>query len=195
MGEALLQRERKEAHERLRSSCAELTAHLNELRCELVEQRRAAELLETRAIPKLREDLETQIAELGGALASRMHASVSSTSKGMEARLEEFSRILGQRAEHHQQQHSWHHDSAELSCRIQELVRHESAQTLDAAREEARTVHLEVMGVDTRVAAIEERLADEDLQSMRRQTRLAEQKSPVACVFAAPEKPPLSKAA
>merc|ERR1712126_511238 len=42
--EATLARDRKQAQERLRSSCAELTSHLNDLRREMVEQRRISEL-------------------------------------------------------------------------------------------------------------------------------------------------------
>merc|ERR1739844_288335 len=96
--ETALARERRQAHERLRSSCTEMTAHLNELRQELVEQRRAleqtAESLDARRERLQRDviahmsDLETQIVELSGALAKRMQAKLTAMIKEFNDQLE-----------------------------------------------------------------------------------------------------------
>jgi len=184
--EATLARERKQAHERLRSSCAELTANMNELRRELVEQRHMLEQstqgLEARR-ERLRIDLETQIAELGGALASRLQAKISSTSKAVEEQVNEVGRNLSSQLSSRlvaledrsttlegsdewlgSQLQQWRREHQELTNgvqNIQELVRRETEQVLEAAREESRTVHLEVMSIDTRVAGLEERLSDD----------------------------------
>lgn len=178
--EASISRERKQAHERLRSSCAELTAHLNELRRELMEQRRvveqSADQLEERREHQ-RANLETQIAELGGALASRLQAKIASTNKALEDQLREVRREICQSFGALEERSAtlegsdewlgsqvqlWRRENGELHASLQglqEMIRRESEQAVEAAREEARTVHLEVMSVDTRVASIEERLA------------------------------------
>jgi len=196
--EAALVRERKQAHERLRSSCAEMTGHLNDLRRELVEQRRIADLAASRAEDRRERtqqeltaqigDLETQIAELGGALATRLQAKVTSVTNSMSRQLEEQvqetrrdfeqrlspleerTTALESAAESSEQWISnqvqlWRRENAELHNGLTSLQgpiqRREYDRILEAAREEARTVHLEVMSIDTRVAAIEERLADD----------------------------------
>lgn len=193
--ETHLGRERKQGHERLRSSCAELTAHLNELRREVMEQRHVTEQLEARALPGLRGDLETQIAELGGALASRLQGKISSTNKALEDRFTEVRREMLQSVGNFEQRAStlegsdewlgsqvqlWRRESSELSTTVQslqELVVRTAETASDAAREEARTVHMEVMSIDSRVASMEERLADDpDRRRYGALLRLAEQK-------------------
>jgi len=193
--EASLARERKQAHERLRSSCAELTAHLNELRRELVEQRRAVERMNEPRQREMRElngmftsrfqDLETQIAELGGALATRLQAKITSTVSALNERVDEaFSKLSEESLGHRQsigtledrataletsdnwmtsQVQLWRKENAGLHSGITglpDIMKRETDRIMELARDEARTVHLEVMSVDTRLSALEERLAD-----------------------------------
>lgn len=187
--EVALARDRKQAQERLRSSCAEITAHLNDMRRELVEQRRVAELVARdaeerhdrlkREVAARHSDLETQVAELGGALASRLQSKMAAMTKVVNERVEDvggdFKKRLGAVAESVTvlesssewlggQVQLWRRENAELHSELSSLKdpsNREFGQILTLAREEARTVHLEVMSLDTRVAAIEERITDD----------------------------------
>mmetsp|Transcript_29315 Transcript_29315/g.63769 ORF Transcript_29315/g.63769 Transcript_29315/m.63769 type:complete len:430 (-) Transcript_29315:78-1367(-) len=174
--DAALCRERKQAHERLRASCAELTSHLNELRQELVEQRRAAQQgaeKEEARRESLRADLETQIAELGRALASRLQGTLAATVKVLDERVDgvaaEVHRSLGAIEDRcgslegssewlGGQVQLWRRENAALHSglsSVQELVHREAEQCVEQSRDEARTIHCEVMSIDTRVASIE----------------------------------------
>lgn len=157
--EAVVARERKSMLERLRSSCAELTGHLNDLRRELVEQRRS--------LAASHEDLETQLAELGGALAMRLQAKVLNLT-------EEFQRAMSsleERAAQLEKSDEWFVEQLQRWRQEQAAVRAElldvsGGRWLDelaqVAREEARTVHLEVMSLDTRLIALEDRFLSDD---------------------------------
>eukprot|EP00929_Paragymnodinium_shiwhaense_P057931 TRINITY_DN29017_c0_g1_i1.p1 TRINITY_DN29017_c0_g1~~TRINITY_DN29017_c0_g1_i1.p1 ORF type:complete len:478 (+),score=129.96 TRINITY_DN29017_c0_g1_i1:89-1522(+) len=79
------------------------------------------------------DSFSSQLEELGGALASRMQGKLSSTTQDFRQRLDS---AFGQ---------------------LQDFVRRECREAREAASEEARTVHLEVMTVDTRLASLEER--------------------------------------
>merc|ERR1712194_897421 len=92
--ETALARERKHARERLHASCAELTGHINSLRRDAVDQRHALteagqnhdawrENLQTELAARLT-DLETQVTELGGALASRLQTKINSMMKSFD---------------------------------------------------------------------------------------------------------------
>jgi len=194
--EAALVRERKQAHERLRSSCAELTAHLNDLRQELVEQRRVlestAEDLDGRRERLQRDvaahmsDLETQIVELGGALATRMQGKLDALTKKFNERIDaDVKHSLQEMLKHNLdslaertvalesssewvagQVQMWRRENTELHTLLSNLQEHVDPSTsdskfLEAARDEARTVHLEVMSVNARVAALEDRMTED----------------------------------
>lgn len=210
--EAALARERKQAHERLRASCADLTSQVNDLRQELLEQRgcleaaraaakaAAAEEGQRRegALAAERERVERAVAERCeqlrreaaaslegqlGALTTRFQGKLTALQQFLEehlgetraevhkalAALEDQVRKMERALETSEsylagQAQRWREDSAELRAglaSLQERCQQESDRLLDLAREEARTVHLEVMSVDTRVAALEERLADD----------------------------------
>merc|ERR1712070_1267909 len=85
--EDALAHERREVRELLSASCSELTAHLNALREELLKQREAGEV-QSKQLDDWRHSaamslsagsgLESQIAELGGVLAARLQAKISS---------------------------------------------------------------------------------------------------------------------
>merc|ERR1712039_108680 len=65
------------------------------------------------------------------------------------------------------QVHLWRKENTELHClltNVQDIIdpaQGSSSKFLEAAREEARTVHLEVMSVNARVAALEDRMAED----------------------------------
>jgi hypothetical protein len=153
-----------------------------------MEQRHVAEQLEARALPGLRADLETQIAELGGALASRLQGKISTTNKALEEKVNEIRQefthstatLEGSDEWLGGQVQLWRRESSELSATVQslqELVGRTAEKASDAAREEARTVHMEVMSIDSRLASIEERLADDpDRRRYGALLRLADQK-------------------
>lgn len=195
--ESALARERKQAHERLHSSCIELTSHLNDLRQELVEQRcilqQSTETHESWRERLQQElaghlaDLETQIAEIGGALASRLQAKITSMTRALNERIDGLS-------EHSSMQHSstpprpthslgtledriaaletsndwlgdqlrlWRKENAELHgsvASLQDPAQHGSEKLLEVAREEAHMVHLEVMSIHARLSAVEDRV-------------------------------------
>merc|ERR1712218_590228 len=121
-----------------------------------------------------------QIGALGGALASRMQAKILEVIQGMhkelgalddfraefesvserigavEGRVHELERLA--EWTEGQAQH-WRRDSKELFKALASLTDPEVNDTerfLEMAREDTRTVHLEVMSLDTRLAAIEE---------------------------------------
>merc|ERR1711865_900666 len=55
----------------------------------------------------------------------------------------------------------WRRESADIRggvVELRDLIKREAEQVLEVARDDVRTVHLEVMSVDTRIAAVEERL-------------------------------------
>lgn len=198
--EAALSRDRKEAHERLRSSCAELTAHLNDLRRELVEQRRVSELASAEvqarheALQKeLAEnfiDLESQIAELGGALASRLQAKLQDIQQDVRkqcaAMVERMATLEKSTSGFEGKVHFVRQENAELRGDIAALKDPSGrglVSAMEAAVDEAKTVHYEVMSLDTRVAAIEERLADDP---SRRRFESLPPKGSLAAPLAAP---------
>jgi len=137
--EAAVRRERKIASERLSASCTELTQHLNELREELLEQRTAVSTCskelrtsrqEAHQGQKLRDMwLEAQVSELGAALAVQIDEKLRDQPRAQKQEVGSWRRELEQ---------------------LRELA-------LDAARDEARIVHNEVMSLDMRVATLEGR--------------------------------------
>lgn len=176
--EAALAQERREVRELLSASCSELTGHLNALREELLKQREAADL-HVKHLDGWRHSaamslsagagLEAQVAELGGVLAARLQAKISSVSDIFNEKIEDV-RSEFQKALQLAQAASgkvvlsgmdWSGrapDFSSVAAQLQDLVKKEAEQMLEVARDEVRTVHLEVMSVDTRVAAVEERL-------------------------------------
>jgi len=131
------------------------------------------------------QDLETQIAELGGALATRLQAKITSTVSALNERVDEaFSKLSEESLGHRQsigtledrataletsdnwmtsQVQLWRKENAGLHSGITglpDIMKRETDRIMELARDEARTVHLEVMSVDTRLSALEERLAD-----------------------------------
>lgn len=193
--EVSLSRERREVRELLSMSCGELTGHLNALREELLEQRRVSELISEKrlevhsdalgskgrlGIEALGAEVEAQMAELGGKLASRLQAKLATLSTDIDERVGEVQGEL-RRALQSMQEHSSHMEQVKglhgNAGHLQELVKKEADQVLDVARDEVRTVHLEVMSVDTRVAAIEERLQS-DVKWYEQRSPLLSHRSP-----------------
>jgi hypothetical protein len=172
--EAALASERQEVRELLSANCAELTAHLNTLREELLEQRHAFDLQSQQAAGWCQSGsaslsaagLEAQVAELGGVLTARLQAKIAAVSDALNEKIAvvqvDIERSLrdGQERVPRRDHSEVERDSARLGgdADILEEFRREVDQALEAAGDEVRTVHLEVMSVDTRVAALEERL-------------------------------------
>jgi len=174
--EATLARDRKQAQERLRSSCAEITSHLNDMRRELVEQRRISELQAADAqaphealrndMAEQGADLESQLAELGGALASRLQAKIQQITQDFRKDCS----AMGDRATELEksaewfagQVHVWRQENAKLHgdvAGLKDPSGRELDKLLDVARDEAKTVHSEVMSLDARVSAVEDAMA------------------------------------
>jgi len=164
--ETAMTRERKQGHERLRSSCAELTGNLNKLRTELVQQH-----VEVKQVG-------SQVSELGSELASRLQAKIAAATQtmsdqanGVRLELQAALDVLKERAtasevsleqvfRHFQ---AWRQDVSEFhSSRVDfhDLLRRECEKTMEVSKDDVHIVHLEVMSVNTRVAAVEEYLAD-----------------------------------
>jgi len=182
--ETVLARDRRDAQERLAESCSELTAHLNELRVELLEQRGAVEQQHERLEIWRREELgaqraglEAQIEDLGGTIARRLQAKFAAAERSLNQKIDEVRKELDATLGTVNDRAATVELTAEKAGSQVELWREEAAaalvkhpsghvlevasQAVEVARDEIRTVHLEVMSLDTRIAAIEERYASD----------------------------------
>lgn len=163
--ETAITRERKQGHERLRSSCAELTGYLNRLRSELVQQQSEVK------------NVGSQISDLGTELGSRLQAKIAATTQtlsdqanAVRIELQAALDVMKERvatSEVSLEQlggyvQTWRQDVAEIhssTVDFRELVRRECERAIEIAQGDAHTVHLEVMSINTRMAAVEEYLA------------------------------------
>lgn len=137
----------------LRKSCSELGGRLEDLKREVVQQRLVAD--------QLRSDLEEQMAGLGGALAQKMRQRLSSLKQEVledsAFREADRSRSVGVSEE---QLALLRQDGCEMREQLARLQA-ECDRVAEVAMGEARVVHLEVMSVNTRLSAVEERLASD----------------------------------
>jgi len=159
--ETALLRERKMASERLASSCAELTGHLNDLREELLEQRSSLKKCveqarvgkqEAQRGQELRDAwLEVQVADLGSALSAQLDERLHSLRLDGPASHAAVSRQASS-------------EPVTLECvddirrgiqELREFVGAETDRAVELAQDEARIVHHEVMSLDMRVATLE----------------------------------------
>jgi len=114
--------------------------------------------------------LEEQTVELRATLMHRLQASIALAAASLNQRIDSVSKDLKQVLKQGLGVMELRIDALEASSEMpqsqspvchQEFFQHESSRLLELMREETHAVHLEVMSVDTRVAALEERLAAE----------------------------------
>jgi len=134
--------------------------------------------------------LESQVAELGGVLAARLQAKIASVSDVLNEKVEEVrsefgkgrpltqDRDLGAACTSRETKAAYRrNESADFRGGVEDLqvlVKKEAEKIMETARDDIRTVHLEVMSVDTRIAAVEEHLRHgpaRSLTSMSRRSR------------------------
>lgn len=157
--------------ERISASSNEAREKLEELRGDLLNTR---SLLERQAGDGQRrqEELEVQLADLGSALAVKLHARIASSAKALDERLDEAREGIESRLDTAElvleKIPHWRKEAAEVQdgfARLQETISREVERSRESVRIETQSVHLEVMSVNTRVSAIEERLADPSIVS------------------------------
>jgi len=113
-----------------------------------------------------------QLADLGSALAVKLHARIASSAKALDERLDEAREGIESRLDTAElvleKIPHWRREAAEIQdgfARLQETISREVERSRESVRIETQSVHLEVMSVNTRVSAIEERLADPSIVS------------------------------
>lgn len=176
--ESALERERKEVRQLISAGSSELMTHLNSLREQLREQRSAAEA-HVHQSDGWRQSLsagaalEVQVAELGGVLAARLQAKITSLSDALNAKIadarREFQQSVRATASPNERM-GVDDDFSRVESKASGAVaagtledihwrfQRDLDEALETTKDDVRTVHLEVMSVDTRLAALEERL-------------------------------------
>jgi len=177
---------KKWAQEKMAANNNETREKIEDLRGDLLNQRTLMERQQGDG-QRRQEELEVQLADLGSALAVKLHARIASSAKALDERLDEARERIESRLDTAElvleKIPHWRKEAAEMQngfARLQEMITRELERSREGLRGEIQSVHLEVMSVNTRVAAIEERLADPSvetraLHASRPQSRLASQ--------------------
>lgn len=162
---------KKWAQERMTSSSNEMRERIEDLRGDLLNQRTLMERQQGDG-QRRQEELEVQLADLGSALAVKLHARIASSAKALDERLDDARERIESRLDTVElvleKIPHWRREAAEMQngfARLQEMTSRELERSRESLRSEIQSVHLEVMSVNTRVSAIEERLADPSLES------------------------------
>lgn len=175
---------KKWAQERLAASSNDMREKIDDLRGDLLNTRTLMERQQGDG-QRRQEELEVQLADLGSALAVKLHARIASTAKALDERLDEARERIESRLDTAElvleKIPHWRRESAELQngfAKLQEMISRELERSRESVRSETQSVHLEVMSVNTRVSAIEERLAGASvepraLHSTRHQSRFS----------------------
>jgi len=120
--------------------------------------------------------LEEQTVDLRATLMHRLQASIALAAATLNQRIDTVSKDLQQTTKQGLGVVEFRIDALEASNELlrgqspachQDSLQRESSRLLELMREETHAVHLEVMSVDTRVAALEERLAAEGHSALR----------------------------
>jgi len=162
---------KKWAQDRLTSSSNEMRERIEDLRGDLLNQRTLMERQQGDG-QRRQEELEVQLADLGSALAVKLHARIASSAKALDERLDEARERIESRLDTAElvleKIPHWRREAAEMQngfARLQEMTTRELERSRESLRSEIQAVHLEVMSVNTRVSAIEERLADPSIDA------------------------------
>merc|ERR1712070_887355 len=165
---------KKWAQERMASNSNEVRERIEDLRGDLLNQRTLMERQQGDG-QRRQEELEVQLADLGSALAVKLHARIASSAKALDERLDEARERIESRLDTAElvleKIPHWRREAAEVQngfARLQELTSRELERSRESVRTETQSVHLEVMSVNTRVSAIEERLSDPSMESRAR---------------------------
>jgi hypothetical protein len=177
---------KKWAQDRLTASSNDMREKIEDLRGDLLNQRTLMERQQGDG-QRRQEELEVQLADLGSALAVKLHARIASSAKALDERLDDARERIESRLDTAElvleKIPHWRREAAEMQngfARLQEMTSRELERSRESLRSEIQSVHLEVMSVNTRVSAIEERLADPSLESrsihtMRPHSKMASQ--------------------
>lgn len=162
---------KKWAAEKMTANSNEQREKIEDLRGDLLTQRTLIDRQQGDA-QRRQEELEVQLADLGSALAVKLHARIASSAKALDERLDEARERIESRLDTAElvleKIPHWRRESAEMQngfARLQETLVRDLERSRESVRNEIQSVHLEVMSVNTRVSAIEERLTDPSMET------------------------------